>query len=49
MQLHIGNVITRSPDQGDFRDNSQILPQIAYMYNNNIYIEPIDYKILENL
>jgi len=49
MQLHIGNVITRSPDQGDFKDHSQVSPQIAYLYDNNIYIEPIDYKVLENL
>lgn len=49
MQLHIGNVIARSPDQGNFKDHSQVLPQIAYLYENNIYIEPIDYKVLENL
>lgn len=50
MQLHIGDVITRSPDQGDFiKDTSKIFPQIAYLHNNNIYIEPIDYKLLENL
>jgi septum site-determining protein MinC len=49
MQLRIANVITRAPDQNGIKDTSNLHPEIAYLQQNRIYIEPIDYKILENL
>ncbi|WP_058485495.1 septum site-determining protein MinC [Defluviitalea phaphyphila] len=49
MQLRIGSIIARAPDNKDIIDNSKAVPQIAYLHNGNIYIEPIDYKTLGNL
>ncbi|NLK21510.1 MAG: septum site-determining protein MinC [Epulopiscium sp.] len=49
MQLRIGGIITRAPDQEDYKEGLKLFPQIAHLHNENIYIEPIDHKLLENL
>ena len=49
MQLRICNIITRSPDNQAYNTHSKTFPQIAYLYEGNVYIEPIDYKLLDNL
>ncbi|HOQ16122.1 MAG: septum site-determining protein MinC [Epulopiscium sp.] len=49
MQLRICNIITRSPDNPDYSTHAKVFPQVAYLSDGNIYIEPIDYKLLENL
>lgn len=49
MQLRICNIITRSPDNEEYNHQSKLFPQVAYLQDKNIYIEPIDYKLLDNL
>jgi len=43
IQLRIGKTITRCPD--NMSEDSKKTPHIAYLNNNNIYIEPVDSKI----
>lgn len=47
MQIRIGDIITRLPDQS--RAIKSIDPQIAYVCDSRVYVEPLDHKALENL
>ena len=50
VQIGIGNVIARSPDGiGDQRQEPKESILIAYLSNEQIYIEPVDQKTITNL
>jgi septum site-determining protein MinC len=52
MQLRIGNLYARSPDSKGFlkrRKQTVQQMQIAYVENENIYIEPINRQVLNNI
>lgn len=50
VQIGIGNIIARSPDK-DYskKQNKTESSLIAYLRNDQIYIEPVDYKTIINL
>ena len=45
MQLRIGNIISRSPDEDDNQNASTSMAHIAYVYEQRICMEPIDGKM----
>lgn len=51
IQLRIGTKIARSSDGSSFKRNREksALPQIAFVEDDNIYIEDLDKKVLDSL
>lgn len=50
VQIGIGNIIARSPDGiGDQKQEPKESILIAYLSNDQIYIEPVDHKTIMNL
>lgn len=49
IQIGIGNIIAQSPDAGMVARKKEILPQIAYVSKEQIYVEEIDYKTLMHM
>ena len=50
VQIGIGNVIARSPDGvGNQKQEANESVLIAYLSNDQIYIEPVDQKTIANL
>lgn len=45
MQLRIGNIISRSPDEEQNKSSSTPIAQIAYIHQERICIEPMDGKM----
>lgn len=49
MQIHIADVIARCSDKESASDQAEGMPMIAYLEEDNIYIEPLNKEVLSDL
>ena len=49
MQIRIGDVIARSSDSVQLKPSKTVDPKIAFVDDNNIYIEKLDKNILSDI
>ena len=49
MQIRIGDVIARSSDSVQLKPSKTVDPKIAFVDDNNIYIEKLDKNVLSDI
>ena len=49
MQIRIGDVIARSSDAVQLKPSKTVDPKIAFVDDNNIYIEKLDKNVLSDI
>ena len=49
MQIRIGDVIARSSDAVQLKPGKTVDPKIAFVDDNNIYIEKLDKNVLSDI